>query len=530
MKIIRSRFLAWLMAQTHIVRYFVIALLLHVALLAILGSIRIVTILPKIVASFDAVPLPPAASDKEPDDPNAVYRDFEYKGRTLGGGGGTPGKGPGGVPTAGGGTPESYQAHILSPSAQPDQENAAQVIGVMSEAATAVAHPVGGPSGVGLEAMSSVSDTTIGTTGIKGPGGNIFGARMGPQRAINLNNYQGTAETEKAVLAALRWLKANQETDGSWKCAKSSPAGAALATLAFLGHGETPDSVEFGQTVSRSLQYLALHVDANGQITGMSEGYYGYGYSQGLAVLALSEGYAMTQSPALREPLDRALKEIIRAQSTPKANPKHDGGWRYYPNSNDSDVSVTGWMVMALKSARAAGMDIPQDVFDKAAQFLWNMYDTKNPGFGYQTPERYASMTAVGVLCQQFIGNGSDHRVRSALDYLREQKVDWNKTSGDYVLYGWYYITQAMFQGGGAYWQYWNHEIRDAMVKNQQDDGRWLPPPKSAVETKDLAATPAYSTALGALILEVYYRYLPIYQLIEQGESGSGTKLPSTGP
>ena len=530
MKIIRSRFLAWLMAQTHIVRYFVIALLLHVALLAILGSIRIVAILPKIVASFDAAPLPPAGSDKEPDDPNAVYRDFEYNGRTRGGGGGTGGKGPGGVPTAGRGTPESYQAHILSPSAQVDQENAAQVIGVMSEAATAIARPVGGPSGVGLEAMNAVGDITMGTTGIKGPGGGIFGARMGPQRAINLNNFQGTAETEKAVLAALRWLKANQEADGSWRCGKSSPAGAALATLAFLGHGETPDSAEFGQTVSRSLQYLALHVDKDGLVTGMSEDYYGYGYSQGLVVLALSEGYAMTQSPALREPLDRALKAIIRGQSVAKANPKHVGGWRRYPYSNDSDMTVTGWMIMALKSARAAGMEVPQEVFAKAAQFLWNMYDAKNPGFGYQTPERYPSMTGVGVLCQQFIGNGGDHRVRSALDYLREQKVDWDKTSGDYVLYGWYYITQAMFQGGGSYWQYWNHEIRDVMVRNQQEDGRWLPPPNSTVETKDLGATPAYSTALGALILEVYYRYLPIYQLIDQGEGGTGTKMPATGP
>jgi len=134
-------------------------------------------------------------------------------------------------------------------------------------------------------------------------------------------------------------------------------------------------------------------------------------------------------------------------------------------------------MIMALKSARATSIEIPQAVFDKATQYLWNMYDTKNPGFGYQKPERYPSMTAVGVLCQQFLGNGQDQRIKGALDYLREQKVDWDKTSGDYVLYGWYYITQAMFQGGGSYWQYWNGEIRDTMVKNQQSDGRWMPPP-----------------------------------------------------
>ena len=96
---------------------------------------------------------------------------------------------------------------------------------------------------------------------------------------------------------------------------------------------------------------------------------------------------------------------------------------------------------------------------------------------------------------------------------------------GGSQVYYWYYITQAMFQAGGPYWQYWNREIRDAMVKNQQDDGRWLPPPKSAVETRELAATPAYSTALGALILETYYRYSGI----ENRDSGSSTTVINNG-
>ena len=508
------------MAQTRLMRYFIIALLLHVALLAVLESIKIVAILPKVVASFEGTPLPPPPADKEPNDPNAVYRDFEYKGPTAGGGGGTPGKGAGGLPMAGG-TPAAYKAHILTPSAQDNPDNAAEVIGVMSDAAIAIARPVGGPS---LTSMSGMGETKFGTAGVNGPGGGIFGARIGPQRAISLNKFQGTDETEKAVVAALRWLKANQEQDGSWKCGQSPPAGTALATLAFLGHGETPDSAEFGQTVSKGLQYLAQHIDGSGLVTGVSRDYVGYGYSQGPVVLALSEGYAMTRSPALREPLDRALQAVFRAQAAAKTRPQDVGGWRNQSSSNDSDVSVTGWMIMALQSARAAGIEIPQAVLDKATQYLWNMYDTKNPGFGYQKPERYPSMTAVGILCQQFLGNGKDHRIQGALDYLLEQKVDWDKTEGDFVLYGWYYMTQAMFQAGGSYWQYWNGQIRDTMVRNQRDDGRWMPPPRSNIEGKDLANTPAYSTALGALILEAYYRYLPIDQLVEiSSEGGAAT-------
>src|SRR5882724_2767616 len=158
MKVITNKFPAWLTAQTRLTRFFIVALLLHAVLLAIVGSIKIVATLPKVAVSFEAAPLLPPVSDKESDDPNAVYRDFEYKGATVGGGGGTPGKGAGGVPTAGS-TPETYKAHILTPSAEAGQDNTAEVIGIMSDAATAIARPAGGPSGVGLTALIGMGDT-----------------------------------------------------------------------------------------------------------------------------------------------------------------------------------------------------------------------------------------------------------------------------------------------------------------------------------------------------------------------------------
>jgi hypothetical protein len=504
---------------------FLVALLIHVTLIAAFGWIKIGVNRPRIVASFDAGVLPPPAADRNAQGPNAASHDFDYNGPTLGAGGGTMGKGPGGNPTAGGGTVESYQAHLTTPSAQVGQESIANVIGVVSDSATAIARPDGGPTGVGLTTLGGLGDIAIGTAGIKGPGGGILGARMGAQRASNLNQYNGSTETEGAVVAGLRWLKAHQEANGSWRCGGSTAAGTALATLAFLGHGETPDSTEFGDTVSKALDYLSIHVGGDGLVSDASQDYIG-GDSQGLVALALSEGYAMTQSPVLRDPLERSLNGIIRGQSAAKANAQHVGGWRYRPSSDDSDVSVTGWMIMALTSARAAGLNVPPEVCDKAAKFLWNMYDVKDPGFGYQSPERSPSMTAIGVFCQQLLGNGKDQRIQAALDYLREQRVEWDKTQGDYVLYGWYYITQAMFQGGGSYWQYWNREIRDTLIKKQRADGRWMPPPNSTMETRELAATPAYSTSLGALILEVYYRCPPVDQRIGQRNGATGRIAP----
>ncbi len=505
MKVITNNFLAWLMSLTTIMRYFVIALLLHVAILVVLGSIKIVVAVPDIIASFTGAPLPPP-SDDLPDDPYAAYRDFEYKGPELGDGGGLGGKGPGGSPLAGG---QQYSASIQSAAVAAEAPSVGEVIGVFSDAATAIARPVStGPTGVGNAPVSGLGDALAGA-GIKGPGGPWLGAgRMGPKRAINLKQYGGSQETERAVLAALRWLKANQRPDGSWPL--RNDAGTALGALCFLGHGENADSPEFGATVQKALEKLAKAVPANGNVTGAM-------YEQGLVTLALSEGYMLTSSPMLREPLERATKLILTAQKVPKTNPIHTGGWHYSPQAATADTSVTGWVFMAMKSAKAAGIEVPQEHMDLAAQYFWNAYHPGG-GFGYNGPALGGAMTPVGVFCQQMLGNGKDKRLDKALDNMRKETMNW-ETDGGWAMYRWYYHTLAMFQGGGQYWGPWNKIMRDTLLKTQKEDGHWPVPPKSA-EAGHLGNDPlgpkVYSTTLATLMLEVYYRYLPIYQLIEQ--------------
>jgi hypothetical protein len=485
-------------------RYFVIAVLVHVVILLVLASIKIVAHVPKIVATFEGAPLRPQR-EEEPD-PFAAYRDFDYTGPTVGGGGGTSGKGPGGIPTASAMKPPEYKASILQSDMYADT-HVAEVIGVnAADAAGAIEKLKGNPSGVSAPA-TGLGEGAFGIAGVIGPGGGGFNQRVGPMRAQALRKFKGSAETERAVVAGLRWLKANQRADGSWSCAKSDRAGTALAVLAFLGHGETADSVEFGACVNKGLQYLVTQVGSNGLVAGQEA----QGYAQGIVAMALSEAYGMTRAPAVRDPLERAIRAITISQKVKKKDPKFVGGWRYSPTSDDADTSVSGWMVMALKSAKLAGVAVPEESFDLASQYLWTMYG--DGGFGYNAPGRDWGPTAIGVLSQQFMGHGDDKRIKRALDYLKEQKADWEKTKSAYVLYGWYYETQAMFQGGGSYWEYWNNLIRDTMVKSQSDDGHWALPPQSEWELKSVGNdSPVYSTSLGCLILEVYYRYLPIYQ------------------
>jgi hypothetical protein len=505
MKLVSRTFLKWLSGQTRLMQYFIIALLLHLGVLFGLTLIKVATATVKIIADFRDVSLPPMQQDDV--DPYAVYRDFEYSGPTLGGGGGAGGKGPGGVPTAGGGTPEKYNAAIMSSPSQSATPSVGEVIGVFSEAATAVGRPVGGASGLGMPAMG-LGDAKIGTGGIKGPGGPL-GMRMGPQRSIAMKNHGASAATEKAVMAALRWLKQNQEPDGSWKTSKSDYGGSGLALLAFLGHGETPDSEEFGATVQKGLTFLVNGIQSDGVVKGGSM------YAQGIVTLALSEAYGMTQSPMIREPLERAVGAIRRSQRVPKSDPKHVGGWRYTMNAKDADLSVSGWLIMALKSAGSVGIDVPKENYDLAIQYVLNAQG--GSGFTYSGGGNPSmAMTGVGVLCLQFLGKGSDSRVKKALEMLRDEKyaMDWEASHG-WNMYAWYYVTQAMFQAGENHWKYWNKLMQETLIKNQAADGHWPVPPKSQSENKELAKFPVYSTALGALMLEVYYRYLPIYQLIE---------------
>jgi hypothetical protein len=278
-----------------------------------------------------------------------------------------------------------------------------------------------------------------------------------------------------------------------------------LATLCFLGHGETPDSEEFGPTVSRALSYLVSVVGPDGLTEKKNM------YAQGALTLALAEAFGMTQSPQVREPLDRAVSAVVLAQKVKKTAPINEGGWRYTPTSTDADTSVSGWLIMGLKSARLANITVPDEAFENASKYLWNQY-AETGGFGYGGPGQGVATTAVGTLCQQFLGHTDDKRIKKALDFLKLQKVDWQKPINGHgtALYPWYYITQAMFQGGGAYWEYWNNQIRDTLVKNQSTDGHWDTPGGGA------GYGPVYSTALCCLMLEVYYRYLPIYQEMER--------------
>jgi hypothetical protein len=340
------------------------------------------------------------------------------------------------------------------------------------------------------------------------------------QRAVE--QFGGSSASEAAVERGLDWLAAHQNANGSWSlhnfhanckhapCADagtvtSDPAGTGMALLPFLGAGNTHQSGEHQKTVARALQWLVAQQQPDGTWSAPTDARPMYGH--GMASIALCEAYGMTQDPKLRGPAQKALDYIVKAQHAPT------GGWRYQPNT-PSDTSVVGWQVMALKSGEMAGLTVPPQTFEGVKRWLASVEANRPVGgqFGYQTATATPAMTAQGLLCLQYLGaRRDDPRMRAGTDYLL-QHLPRAETDTSYY---WYHATQVMYHMQGQHWKTWNGKLRDLLVSTQVTQGAlagsWKP-----MDAREKPGGRLYATALRLLMLEVYYRHLPLYQQLEK--------------
>ena len=343
-------------------------------------------------------------------------------------------------------------------------------------------------------------------------------------RLVRLTDNGGTAACDEAVVKGLRWLKANQNPDGSWGMSNgrggtaNATAMTGLALLAFFGHCETPISEEFGDTTLKGIVFLVNTGMKNNGKLGDPAKAMDYCYEHAIATYALAEAQTLCKDikpviPNLRDVTAKAGQLIIASQHS-------SGGWAYgyLTTAGHADTSITGWQIQALKACSHTGITFAgiQSSAKKGIDYV-NSCQNDNGGFGYvnnKAPagkETFFTLTGVGMLCNQMWGKHGREVANGAKYVLANAKFDY--TGPDANLYAHYYISQAMMQCGGMQWSKYNEVFRDQVLNNQDADGSWKPPGGKDARTK---ANKVYRTCLNILMLEVYYRFL------STGNSGGG--------
>lgn len=361
------------------------------------------------------------------------------------------------------------------------------------------------------------------------PIGQLLNGRTPGGRKGLAGKYGGTKTTEEAMEEGLRWLVRQQLKDGSWSLLgpysdgvnfENQSAATAMALIAFQGGGYTPETTKYKRTTQNGWKWLLKQQDAEGNF--YNDGPYTHAfYTQSQCAIALCELYGMTKNKKYLEPAQRAISYLVKTQG-------RDGGWKYDPNTEAADMSVTGWVVMAFQSAKMAGIEVPQETMTKTEGFLDRIAQAGGTRYPYERngdPTR--TMTAEAILCRQYLGwEQDDPRMVSALDYVLSGPVNFRHNRD---VYRWYYATQAMHHMEGRWWKEWNgvmrQEVPSHQVKSGREKGSWDP----NLPTRDAYAHEAgrlYVTCLSIYMLQVYYRHLPIYA---NAFDAQGLPIPNDG-
>ena len=312
-----------------------------------------------------------------------------------------------------------------------------------------------------------------------------------------------TPQLNTAIERGLAALAKAQIEDGSFPTRRfqQHTGITALACLAFMADGNLPGRGRYGEQVQKGLEFILNNINETGLIAGDTS--HGPMYGHGFATLFLGEVYGMTKgggdtdlSLRLHDAIVRACRLIVNTQNS-------EGGWRYNPVPQDADISVTICQIMALRSARNAGIEIPKTTIDRAIEYV-RQCQNADGGFSYQLSRGGSAWprSAAGVASLYYAGIYEGEDIHKGLDYLIGNALPGATTpSQSHYFYGHYYSVQAMFLAGGDYWSAWWPAIRDELVSRQMDDGLW-----------DATYGEPYGTAMALIILQMPKRYLPIFQ------------------
>jgi len=311
-----------------------------------------------------------------------------------------------------------------------------------------------------------------------------------------------TPEIDEAVRRGMDYLASTQLEDGSWASGRfgKNVAITALACLSFMADGNLPGRGPYADTVDRGVDFILNSTAENGLITSQANN--GPMYGHGFATLFLGEVYGMSGGESARtaqihEALVKAIRLIEQTQN-------EDGGWRYNPVPYDADASVTICQIMALRSARNAGIEVSSEVIDRAVEYV-RLCQNSDGGFKYQLGSGNSAWprTAAGIASLYYAGIYEDDAIDKGLEYLEKTALPGKASATrSHYFYGQYYAVQAMYLAGGEHWAMWWPAIRSELLSLQMGDGAW----------DDRSVGKPYGTAMAMIVLQMPKRYLPIFQ------------------
>jgi hypothetical protein len=343
---------------------------------------------------------------------------------------------------------------------------------------------------------------------------------------------------DAAVQRALTWLASQQRTDGSFPTIdRGQPGVTSLCVMAFMAHGLSPGKGKYGRQLDSATDYVLRCQKESGLITlvgpdgprisrtvvhdiGVAAA-----YNHGISSLTLSELYGTTKpdkSNRLQTVISKAIRATLDMQRWPKDREVDRGGWRYLNDFNreDSDLSITGWQLKFLRSARNAGFDVSQQSIDDAVAYVRRTFSEQYGAFGYAAGDHYdfrsRGMAGAGILALAHAGFHNAPEASRTGQWILNYNFDAYNTiepftqswSNDRYHYGLFMCCQGMYQLGGRYWDEFFPRAARTLLANQKPDGSW--PAESHFH--DARFGNAYTTALVVLSLGAPNQLLPIYQ------------------
>jgi len=274
-----------------------------------------------------------------------------------------------------------------------------------------------------------------------------------------------------------------------------------LGIIALMGGGHSVRRGEYRANIARAIEWLlSIQDQKTGRVSANM-------YEQASCTIALCEAFGRSPNERLGAAARKAVDYCVQAAGA-------DDGWRYQPKPTVSDMSVAGWVMQALKTAKLANIKFDHTVFSRGLAFVDQLTDkggargsSGGVAYTYQKGLNYGAgsrpLTSAGMVIRQFSGMGvRSPLLISAAELTKKSPPKW-ESGNDF--YYWYYATYAMHNMGGEYRVWWNRRIRDVLLENQSRHGHqagsWNP------ENSAFNAGRVYVTALSTLCLEVYYRY-----------------------